>query len=259
MRPTPDPAARARRAPVPALAALAIALLALALPATAAAHVSVVPKTASAGSYSVLDVRVPNERDDAATVKVDLQLPPGFIAASYEPLPGWTVNVVREQLDRPIETDHGPIEEQVSRIVWTGDGSPDGSIPPGAFRDFPISVQIPDEPGSTLTFKALQTYRGGEVVRWIGAPDAELPAATVAVTEPEGQGEGAGAGHGAADAAEPADAGEPLVSQAQVSAPAEDDGGDGLAIAALVVAALGLLAGGGALAIALRRRPSRPA
>ena len=34
----------------------------------------------------------------------------------------------------------------------------------------------PDEPGTSLTFKALQTYDDGEVVRWIGAPDADEPA-----------------------------------------------------------------------------------
>jgi uncharacterized protein YcnI len=248
MRSTTD-----RRPRAAALAVAAAALLALALPTAAAAHVSVVPKEAPAGSYSVLDVRVPNERDDAATVRVDLQLPPGFVFASYEPQPGWTVDVVRERLARPIETANGPISEQVARIVWTGDGSPEGSIPPGAFRDFPISVQIPDEPGATLTFKALQTYRGGEVVRWIGAPDAELPAPTVAVTEPAGGGEGAGAGHGAAgdDAAGGEDR---AAAQADTaSASGDDSGGDGLAIAALVVGVLGLLAGGAALLTGRRR------
>ena len=46
------------------------------------------PDTGPAGGFTRLDVRVPNERDDAGTTKVDVQLPPGFIAASYEPVPG---------------------------------------------------------------------------------------------------------------------------------------------------------------------------
>lgn len=66
-------------------------------------------------------------------------LPDEMDRRAYEPLPGWDATVVRERLDRPIETDFGPIEEQVGRIVFTGDGSRDRSIPPGAFRDFPIS------------------------------------------------------------------------------------------------------------------------
>jgi uncharacterized protein YcnI len=218
--------------------ALATALVAAA-PAAAGAHVTVAPASAPAGSHSVLDVRVPNERDDAATVKLAVQLPPGFASASYEPQPGWRVDVVRERLARPIATDDGPVTEQVARIVWTGDGSPAGSIPPGAFRDFPISVKVPDEPGSALTFKALQTYSGGEVVRWIGGPDADKPAPQLAVAAAEPE-------HGA---------------HADASAPAgdEQDGGDdndgnGLAIAALAVGAAGLLLGAGALLV-VRSRP----
>ena len=42
-------------------------------------------------------------------------------------------------------------------------------IPPGAFQDFGLSVQIPGKAGDKLTFKALQTYSNGEIVRWIGA------------------------------------------------------------------------------------------
>jgi uncharacterized protein YcnI len=228
-------------------------LLALALPATAAAHVTVVPKEAPAGAYTVFDVRVPNERDDAATVEVDLQLPDGFVAASYEPQPGWSVRVIRERLDRPIETDFGPIEEQVDRIVWSGDGTAAGSIPPGAFRDFPISVQVPDRPGATLTFKALQTYASGEIVRWIGDPDSDEPAPTVTVGARAGEGDGAGAGHGADEDAEPAVTG----GATAAATDADDDRGasTGLAIAALVLGALGALLGGAAL-VRGRRRPT---
>ena len=67
-------------------------------------------------------------------------------------------------------------------MTWTADSDKAG-IQPGQFQDFPISVQIPGEAGDTLTFKALQTYDDGEVVRWIGAPESEEPAPQVAVTE----------------------------------------------------------------------------
>ena len=48
------------------------------------------PSTAPAGGFTRLDVRVPNERDDTGTMKVDVKLPPGIVTASYEPVPGWT-------------------------------------------------------------------------------------------------------------------------------------------------------------------------
>ena len=209
------------------------AVFALAVPAGAGAHVTLQPEEAAAGDFTVLDVRVPSERDDAATTKVDVQLPPGFPFASYRPVPGWSVKVKMEKLAKPL-TSHGEkITEQVSQMTWTADGSAAG-IQPGQFQDFPISVQIPDEPGGTLTFKALQTYDDGEVVRWIGAPESDEPAPQVTVTE-------GGEGHHGASA----------------EADEESAGGShdshGLAIAALVVGALGLLAGGTAL---LRSRRS---
>jgi hypothetical protein len=36
--------------------------------------------------------------------------------------------------------------------------------------------------GTLLTFKAVQTYSNGEVVRWIGPPSADEPAPQVMVT-----------------------------------------------------------------------------
>ena len=125
---------------------------------------------------------MPNERDDASTQKIELQLPAGFASASYEPVPGWTVEVTKEKLATPIKTDDGEITEGVKTITWTADSEKD-AIPPGAFQDFGLSVQIPGKAGDTLTFKALQTYTGGDVVRWIGAEGSENPAPTVAVTD----------------------------------------------------------------------------
>ena len=156
--------------------------VALAAPAAADAHVTVQPNTAPAGGFTRLDVRVPNERDDEGTVKVDLKLPPGFLTASYESVPGWTVKVTKEKLAKPIKVEGFDVTEQVGRITWTGDGK-QGVIAPGQFRDFGLSVAMPKgKPGSKLTFKALQTYQGGEVVRWIGPEDADEPAPTVTLT-----------------------------------------------------------------------------
>jgi uncharacterized protein YcnI len=161
--------------------AAATAVAVLAVPAAAQAHVTVQPNTAPAGAFTVLDVRVPTERDNASTAKVDVQFPAGFAAASYQAVPGWRVRVIKKKLATPIQTDDGPITEGVSRMVWTRT-SRSGGIKPGQFQDFPISVQIPGKAGDKLTFKALQTYSNGEVVRWIGAPGSDEPAPQLTVT-----------------------------------------------------------------------------
>ncbi len=159
---------------------LATAALALAAPVAAQAHVTLQPNAAKAGAYTRLDVRVPNERDDASTNKVEVQFPDGFASASYEPVPGWDVKVTKKKLATPVQTDDGEITEGVDTITWTAKSDAD-AIPPGAFEDFGLSVQIPGKAGDKLTFKALQTYTGGEVVRWIGAEDSDNPAPIVSV------------------------------------------------------------------------------
>lgn len=93
----------------------------------------------------------------------------------------------------------------------------------------------PSGPLAALTFKALQTYDDGEVVRWIGAPDSEKPAPRVSVTEGGGH-------HGSA-------------AEATTEASGDDSEGasKGLGIAALVVGGLGLLTGGVALTRSRRK------
>ena len=223
-------------------ALLATAALALVVPATAQAHVTLQPETGVAGAYTRLDVRVPNERDDASTTKVEVQFPDGFAAASYEPVPGWDVKVAKKQLDQPIQTDDGEITEGIDTITWTAK-SDDDAIPPGAFEDFGLSVQIPGKAGDKLTFKALQTYTGGEVVRWIGAEDSGNPAPVVTVT--------AGAASEAHAAATRLSGG-----PGTATTTTEDDSGNGLAIVALIVGALGLIVGTAGL-LAARRASGR--
>ncbi|HKG66946.1 MAG TPA: DUF1775 domain-containing protein [Solirubrobacteraceae bacterium] len=77
------------------------------------------------------------------------------------------------------------ITEPVARIVWTGNPRMCGIVKPGQFEEFPISTQVPQgAAGSFLTFKAYQTYRDGERVRWSGGPEAEHPAPRVKLLAP---------------------------------------------------------------------------
>ena len=181
-----------------------------------------------------------------------MQLPDGFPSASYEPVPGWSVEVTTRQFDPPIQTEDGEITEGVDRIIWTAD-SEDDAIPPGAFKDFGLSVRIPGEAGDELTFRALQTYTGGEVVRWIGAEGSDNPAAVVTVTEPvEDPASHGGGGSGGDAEASPT----PAVTTAAAATTEDDGGGNGLAIVALIVGALGLAAGVAGL-LAARRASGR--
>jgi uncharacterized protein len=233
--------------------AFSVALLcSLALPGVAAAHVSLHPNEVPAGSFATLGIRVPNETDDANTTKVAVQFPPGFIDVSPEFMPGWTPKVITAKLAKPVQTDDGEVTEGVKEIVWSADK--DAAIPPGQFLDFPISTEIPGKEGEELTFKTLQFYDNGEVVRWIGAADSEEPAPQIDVTAPGGVlqdvagSETAPPAPGAAEGA----ASEVSGGEASASSDSSDSASKGLGIAALIVGALGLIAGIGALVVSRR-------
>ena len=105
----------------------------LALPALAQAHVTVQPEEVPSGGFTRLDVRVPNEQDDAATEKVEVEMPDGFLFVSYEPVDGWTGEVKTEKLDEPVEEFGEEITEQVASVTFTADDAA-AAIQPGQFQ-----------------------------------------------------------------------------------------------------------------------------
>ncbi len=161
------------------LAALSTVVVAgLASVAIAQAHVTVHPNALPSGGFTVIDVQVPNERDRASTVRVDVEFPNGIYVASPAALPGWKTRVITKRLSKPVEIEPGfSVSSRVDRVVFTG-----GRIGPGQFLSFPISIKAPtSKAGTLLTFKALQTYSNGDVVRWIGNPTADAPAPQVLI------------------------------------------------------------------------------
>ena len=158
----------------------------VALGSVAQAHVTVQPNEAPTGAFFRFVVRVPNERDDAATTKVKVEFPEVFASVSFQPKPGWDREIEMKKLDEPITIGDAEVDELVGSVTWRG-----GSIQPGEFDEFGFSVRVPDEPGE-IEFKAFQTYSSGEVVEWVGTADSDEPAARVnAIALPleEGQGQ----------------------------------------------------------------------
>jgi uncharacterized protein YcnI len=232
------------------------AALALVVPASAAAHVSLHPNTVPAGTSTTLNVHVPGEEEGSYVKKVDVQLPPGFVGVSYEPVPGWSAKLIETKLANPIQTDDGPVDTQVSQITWTWTG-PLGKVEDGQFVDFPLSLAIPDDAaGKPLEFRTVQTYGNGEVVHWIDPSlEGEHPSPRINVTAKGGVIEDvAGAEAGPAPGETGASAGAANTTPATQSTASSGDGASkGLGIVALVLGALGLLAGLAALAASRRR------
>lgn len=181
-----------------ALAGGVAASTVLILAGTASAHVSVQPQgEAAKGGYAVINFKVPNERDDAATTKLEVNFPTDHPLASVmpQPVPGWDIKVTTSKLAKPLDMHGKKINEAVSKVTWTADG---GKIEPGRFQQFPLSVgQLPED-ADQLVFKAIQTYDNKEVVRWIeeqkdGAEEPESPAPVLKLTAATDDAHGAAA------------------------------------------------------------------
>ena len=179
---------------------LGVLAAALALPvAGAPAHVQIKPQRAPAGSEARLTLEVPNERPAARTRRIDVQLPAGVSSVEARTLRGW-------------------------RLSTSGNRRASLTAPPGRALSgdqrgrFGLVVGLPPRPGATLTFKVLQTYDSGEVVRWIGPPGTSEPAARLRLTA-------------AREPPQEQPPGEPQETTPQQEpggdAGAEDDGGDG--------------------------------
>jgi periplasmic copper chaperone A len=225
-------------------ASIVVAIVALLVaPSVAAAHVTLQPPEWEAGGFARFVVRVPNERDDAATTEVSVKFPPEVIEARFQPIDGWEREIRMADLDQPIEAEgEEPITEKIDTVTWSG-----GRIEPGEFQEFGVSFQVPEDaaPGTMLSFPSIQTYSSGEVVRWIGPEESDEPAPLVEVLEAPPEGEEAAA----TPAATPAPA-------AETGAAAEEEGGtDTLSIVALIVGALGLIV---AIVALLGRGGTRP-
>lgn len=174
-------------------ACLALAIVAfsvvttLALADPAWAHVTVHPSSLPAGSSDIeLTFRVPNERDNANTVTVQVFFPTNLplLTVDVLPVPGWSAAVHTQNLATPVQTDDGPVSQIVSDVTWKATS---GGIAPGQYEDFDVAAgSVPDKPAQ-LVFKALQTYSSGEIVRWIevpaaGQPQPDFPAPVLALT-----------------------------------------------------------------------------
>ncbi|QES49095.1 hypothetical protein DEJ50_16060 [Streptomyces venezuelae] len=224
----------------------------LVLSGTAFAHVSVQPAgEAAQGGYATINFKVPNERDNASTNKLEVSFPTDHPLTSAMPqdIPGWTVSVEKTKLDKPLTVHGKQINEAVSKITWTG-----GTIGPGKFQQFPVSVGKLPENTDKLVFKAIQTYDNNEVVRWIeepkeGAEEPQNPAPVLALTPAKGDDHHGGDAKGGKQDAHGKDAKDGGHDEAAASS--SDTTARALGITGIVV---GL--GGVAFGVASRRRTS---
>ncbi|MFL9656751.1 YcnI family protein [Streptomyces sp. PB17] len=235
-----------------------IAVLALSAPAFA--HVSVQPEgTAAKGGYAVVDFKVPNERDNASTTKLEVSFPTDHPLASVmpQPVPGWKADVTKAKPAKPLESHGKQITEVVTKVTWTADGK---GVEPGYFQKFPVSIGALPEDADQLVFKAIQTYSNKEVVRWIEVPqegqeEPETPAPVLQLAAAEDDAHGAA---GSSDA-KAEDTGADAQNTAADASASDSGSGDGSDTTARVLGIVGIVVGAAGVGygvLAGRRRDS---
>lgn len=201
------------------------------------------------GGSGTIVFRVPNEDADAGTVKVEVDFKPEYAISSvrYLPVPGWTAEVTKTHLPSSVRDGKNlEVTDPVTKIVWTA--QPGSGLAKGTqqFQEFEISASNLPSNVDTLELPAIQTYDNNKVVNWNessapGGSEPENPAPTIQLAAATTS----GATHDSAahDSAAPAAA-----AGQDEAGPMSDDTARWLGGAGLVVGALGLGFGAGALA-----------
>lgn len=141
------------------------------------AHVTANPDNGIAGKYFETAFRVSHGCAGSDTVAVTIALPKELISAKPQAKPGWTVEVKKSKLDKPVPAGHGKMtDERVDEIVWRG------KLPDGEYDTFGLLMKLPEEAGKTLWFPVTQICEKGDL-KWAGIPvdgqawhDLETPA-----------------------------------------------------------------------------------
>ena len=155
------PSSRRRRL---GLAVVVAALAAAVVVPFAGAHAVVLPAASRPADFQQYTLTVPTERDDASTVEIDLKVPEGIGFLLAQNVPGWESKVIRRN-------------DRIDEIRWTG-----GEIAPDHYATFRMIARNPVQEG-VLVWRVLQKYDDGDVVRWIGPPDSDEPAARTTISE----------------------------------------------------------------------------
>ncbi|WP_433728107.1 YcnI family protein [Nocardia sp. CA-129566] len=204
------------RAGLTGVAAAAVVVIAA---APASAHVTVSAPDAARGGSAVLEFRVPNESvTNSPTVELAVQIP-GVTAIDTEAVPGWKAVTHKDG--------------NVTTVTWTADSG--GGIGPGQFGEFSVLANgLPDM--DKLTMPAVQTYADGEVIKWDQSAsdkgEPEYPAPTLALAAEQS---GGAENHG------------DIPAMSTSGGASSDDTARWLGVIGIVLGALGLLIGGGAV------------
>lgn len=185
----------------------------------ASAHVTVQPKETSQGKYEMFTVKVPSEKSDVLTSKIEVKIPEEVNITRFEPKPGWTYETQKDNAGK------------ITSVIWTSEGE---GLASTEFGQFNMNGKVADE-ATEIVWKAIQTYSDGSIVEWAGAENSEYPSSLTVVNPAEASADG----HGASTTDKHAATADPVTEEVK-----ETDSANTplyLSIAALIVSLISLL------------------
>jgi len=143
----------------------------------ASAHVTIGPKETSQGAYEMFTVKVPSEKEDVTTSKIQVLIPEDVNITRFEPKPGWTYEIQKDDADK------------ITSVTWTTEGE---GLSATEFGQFNMNGKVGDK-ATEIVWKAIQTYSDGSVVEWVEeAQEASYPASVTVVNKADASAHGHG-------------------------------------------------------------------
>lgn len=137
--------------------AASLAALFVAVPLAATAHIAIAPREAPADAYARISLAVTHGCQGSPTVSVTVRIPDEIVHAKPQAKAGWSIEIKRAPLPKPIPGLHGgEVVDRVSEVTWSG-----SRLLNEHFDDFGLSIRTPALPGAKLHFVVTQKCEVG--------------------------------------------------------------------------------------------------
>jgi uncharacterized protein YcnI len=142
----------------------------LALAPSAFAHAELFPDAVGSGHGQLLQLAVPNEKDNASTTEIQMTIPQGFDLENVAAVPGWTAAVNGQHAENGEMTGG-------DSVTWKGE------LKGTSLAVLPFTGVAKNDAEYAFTIR--QTYSDGSVVEWSGAETSDTPAARITASADE--------------------------------------------------------------------------
>jgi periplasmic copper chaperone A len=130
------------------------------------AHATLETASAKAGTTHKAVMRVPHGCDGSPTTTVKITVPNGVVSVKPMPKPGWTLETVKGDYDKPVQDAGKTISSGVKEIIWSG-----GRLLDEHYDEFVFRGRLADTlpANAAIHFATTQLCEKGEVA-WTQIP-----------------------------------------------------------------------------------------